>query len=217
MRRCGSFTSAGTPAPMGPSKLTRMSSTPRNPALAAVGQSSQAAFGPLRLAPRGAVQLGVLREALGCLIRRVGAQRVQEDTARRDDVLGDHDVVARLGVHIGVDAAQGADTGRLGDIAVETHLTRPQEGDRPSLVGEVPLGAQCRHESVGQAAGALDGEPGVGGQTADHGTRRHAGDLNAGKALGQGVREPLGTEHFVEGCRHSGHLEGTPGFGCPNT
>ncbi len=201
MRRWGSFTSAGTPAPMGPSKFTRMSSTPRKPRLAALGQSSQAAFAHCGLAPRGAVQLGVLGEALGGLVGRIGAQRIEEDAARRDDVLGDHDVVARLGVHLGVDAAQGADTGCLGDIPVETHLAGPEEGDRSSLVGEVPLGAQRRHQSVREAAGAFDGEAGVGGQAADHRACGDAGHLNAGKACGERGREPLGTEYFVERCR----------------
>ena len=65
---------------------------------------------------------GELREALDGLGRRVGGERVKENSALRSDVLCEQDGVARQLVDLSTDARQGPDARVRSQITIEERL-----------------------------------------------------------------------------------------------
>ena len=73
----------------------------------------------------------VLLETLRHLIGGVRTQRVEERRPVRGNVLGDDDAVLGLWIDIGVEALEGAHTGRAGQVAVEQRPRAPRPSDWP--------------------------------------------------------------------------------------
>ena len=126
-----------------------------------------------------------------------GRERVEELAAGGDDVLGDHDAVPGLGMHVGPHAAHRAHAGGVGEVAVERGLRLTGLAHGTALLGEVALDAQVRRQPRRQGV-ALDVEPDVGRHPLDDGPPRHRGDLDAGESQRQRTGEPLGRQQHVE-------------------
>ena len=165
------------------------------------GASHGGAYG-VRETPAERVQARELAQALRGLVDGIRRERVEELAAFGDDVLGDEDTGAGVGVGARVVASERAYADGLGEVRVEARFGLADVRIGPAFVAEVSLDAQVRRDAVGDASGALDGEASIGRDAGVDRSGDHVRDFDAGMALAQGPSEPCGIQGLFERLGH---------------